>query len=146
MSNTKAIETIFEEVKEAISEHIKDVGPEITPETHLISDLGADSLDLILIAETLNIDFEEYENKDFSVKEIVGILNNNSGGVGSPISNEDQHRIWLQDMKENGWEYGETYSEEDKKNPFVVPFSELPEIIKKSLGHLRALNKPVVLK
>ena len=76
----------------------------------------------------------------------------------------DAHSSWLQIKKEQGWKYGPERNQENKVNPLLVDFNELPEKIKgansatpyavanffrkraegKSLAELRALFQDIL--
>jgi hypothetical protein len=54
---------------------------------------------------------------------IAGVLFHIQNPAAGP---EASHEAWMAKRIENGWAYGEAFSEQDKTHPCMVPFAELP--------------------
>jgi len=46
---------------------------------------------------------------------------------GNQTPPNEIHNNWILFMTDKGWKYGETYNEEEKTHPNMIPFSDLPE-------------------
>ena len=50
--------------------------------------------------------------------------------MGSVMTAEQDHSVTMEVKRKEGWQFGESYSEELKLDPYLVPFESLPERVK----------------
>ena len=72
---------VYEKLKEVLAAQLNVDEDSITPETNIVDDLGADSLDLVELISTLEDEFniiitDEHVRELYTVKEIVDFLEN----------------------------------------------------------------------
>ena len=72
---------VFEKLKEVLAAQLDVDEDSITPETNILDDLGADSLDLVELISTLEDEFDiiitdERIRELYTVKEVVDFLEN----------------------------------------------------------------------
>jgi len=126
------------EVITAIKKTRPDIETEITEETLLISDLGFDSIDFMLLGDKL--DLEEKNIKEMNVNEMIQELYPKECKIkdlmdiyepkpekNKYLSPEDYHRVWYQKMTDDGWTHGPVLSFEKREHPHILPFSNLTE-------------------
>ncbi len=62
-------------------------------------------------------------DKDLAVLAIAELLRAHP----LPATAEEYHDLWRELKEEEGWEYGETYSEEAMTHPSLVPYDKLSD-------------------
>lgn len=73
----------------------------------------------------------QYYNTEPKDHQIDSLKNGVIFGLSNPNATlEENHKSWMNSKLSQGWKYGETYNLENKINPDLIPFDELPQIEK----------------
>ena len=127
MAKLEVITAIKSEMSDGCLDNVR-----MDENTLLISELGLDSIDMMLIGDKLDLDIEgitditEDTIKDISVKDVMEAYEPKPE-KNKYLSPEDYHRVWYQKMTDDGWTYGPVLSFEKREHPHILPFSNLTE-------------------